>query len=48
VHACEPFLETHKLPRPRGVRGPSPVAPKGRHNLCPLCRTCILAKRKDT
>jgi hypothetical protein len=42
VQASEPFLETHKLPRPCGVRGPSPVAPKGRYNLCLLCRTtCI-------
>lgn len=32
------FLEAQKLPRPRGVRGPPPLARKGRHHLCPGCR----------
>lgn len=33
----EPFLESQKLPRPRGVRRPPPLAPERRHHLAPLC-----------
>lgn len=32
------FLEAQKLPRPRGVRRPPPLAPEGRHHLTLLCR----------
>jgi len=43
----EPFLEAQKLPRPRGMRRPPPLAPEGRHHLAPLCRASVCAKVAD-
>jgi hypothetical protein len=40
----EPFLEAQKLPRPRGMRRPPPLAPERRHHLAPLCTPAIVRK----